>query len=339
MSSQQLPNLIKSPLREPLPPGYYIRSLLDIFSVALAFVVGMAYYWYLDGSLPAYVAPAAFIPFAILAIMQVFLGKGGGWRLIVILLEALVMVLPFFRTAPGLLVGVFTAVSVLLLRADLHARAEIEESTRVRFYRVAKSVANTTLIAVVLFMVAMYVSRASAQNLFLSEQSFNGVFRWTANEVKKYYPHIDLNSSVQQFASRMTDNELKKNEAFSSLSTEQQQKVFEKSVSGIIENMKVIFGPRINPDDNIARTAYLAIIERFENLQRRYGAWFLIAWAFLIMVIVHNVGFIVTLPTIFIAYLLYLALAGMRTFEIAQESTSQEKISFPLDQKKPPPVS
>ena len=330
--TQELTNLIKKPLLEPTPPGYYTLIIFDSLTVLFAFAVSLAYRFFLEGALSVLFVIFSFICLCAFSVVESFVAKNGIRRFVVAVIEGVVMVVPFYDTPISILAGAFAGVVFFLVLGQQAARSEIESNLKIQFYRTARVNTGKIAIAVVLFAVLVYLPRVTPESVFVSENNFNGFFRWTADTIKHSYPNIDLGGTIQQFAGRMTDSQIeelkKKDDTFSSLSSAKQSELFEQSVQSITENIKALIGMDVRPTDSVSRTAYLYIISKLNLLQAKLGIWFLVGWALIVAFAVYNVGFLIVLPTLLFCFLVYDLLIGLKVITIKQENATRDYVSF-----------
>lgn len=325
---QNLINQVKPESFSSHGPGFYKLLVLDFLTVAAAALLGYVYKGYLASQFGISFLLFALALFGVASVLQVFLGKDFGRRILVLFLETMTLLI-FFYSYDIRILGISAVILFFfLVFGEIAGRREIENGLNLRFFRTTHRILPKLVTALLLVFIILYFPQWQSKNEFFSEKAFQGLFDWSAGVAGNIYPEITFNSSFQKLAEGFANFQLKNNAAFVGLPSDAKQKVVEQTASQIADNLGKSLGTVILPQDSVGKVFYGFIIRLLEGWRTRFGNFFLIGWFFALFLILRGFGTIFYMIISFISFIVYQILLAAGAIRIVGESRTKEAVEF-----------
>ncbi|MGB7958060.1 MAG: hypothetical protein WCF77_04460 [Minisyncoccia bacterium] len=328
--SQNLINQIRVEKLEPISKaeGFYKSIILDVLAVMAAFFMGCAYFLFLQGTWPFIVPVCAFLILTVATAMEALLEGSLKRRIEILILEAVVLLVPFYATDVRLLATCAVIVLIFFLIGYLQSRSELDHGTTVRFFRSTHGVTAKTVTAMLLVAIILYLPMASAGKFFIGEPEFGAFFDWAAGLIGNFYPAISFTGSLDDFAQSVAKNELAGAATFTALSPANQSAAILAGTGQIEENLSKSLGVTLSSSSPMSDVAYAAIKNMLQSWSVRFSIWFLAGWALAVFLILRSVGVLVVWVSQFLTMIVYEMLLSSGAIRIVEQPQTKEVIEF-----------
>lgn len=322
-----LSQLPKAPLIT--APKNLVKSIiLDAVIVALAVVSGIFFASYLSGGM-AFIWPlcatAIFIAFSVLGTI---LTKNFTHRALVIMLEALGFLVAFIG-APISLLGVSFAVMVLLFLWGEHlSREDAENSVEIRFFQITKRPLSKILSAIAIAGIILYIPTWNKKTVFISPETFDSIYSWSAKIVGGLYPEFKFNSDLGTFAKSVAKTQLEKSSNFTLFSPSLKEKTLTDLGGQILGNLSKFFGFGLDPRDTFGSVIYSFVSKSLVDLKQKFGGTFVTVWAVGVFIFVRSLATIFGYLISFLSFLIYQALIAFQVIRVKTENKPHEIVEF-----------
>ncbi len=310
------------------PRGFYKSIVFDCLTVLSSLGAGYAYSSYLNSTVSLTLLLTAFGLFLTFSALQVFLTKSSDRRFLVILLETVAFLLYFYSYDLKLL-GMSALVFLFFyLWGTISARGELQNSLKIKFFRTVRPVLGRLTTAFALVVVILYLERWDQKNIFVSEETFQGVFSWAVGFTNNFYPDLNISSSFDKLLENLTRVQLQNNAAYNALNPDSQQSAFKNATNETRVSLGTRLGINISLGESTGKVAYDFLIKMLNDWRNRFQRLFIVGWIIAVFLIIRGIGSILTLLIGFISFVVYQIMIASDFIHISGETASKEVIGF-----------
>lgn len=220
------------------------------------------------------------------------------------------------------------AVFLLLVSGNYGGYSELQNSLKVKFWRVSRAVLPKAIMGLIIFGTAVYAgifSGQSADKFFVSEQAFEKTITVSAAPfIRKFLPEFDLSLSVQDLIAKMAENQVERNPQFKILPNSLKKQLVNQATTELKERTLELAGSPVDFQKNPGRAIYGVLVFQFNQLTSR--AKTIVAAAVAALLFLTAIGFawpIRILMTI-AAFIIYEIFLGLGFAMVALEGRSRE---------------
>jgi hypothetical protein len=309
--------------------------LFDAITVVFAGLFGYAFSRYLYGGLSFWWVVSALLIWCAVSVIEGLLQKDLKRRFIFAALEAMALLIFFFTLPRQALVlsGVITI--LVLVWGYVAMRHELENSVEVQFFTVSGKMVGKVVTAAVAFMIIMYASFTTVNgSFFVSENGFNVFYNWAAQFANNFYPTIQFNGSVENFAKGVAREQWQNNPAFAKLSPSEQSTALSQAEKQILGALTIASGSSSTPEiaptstEPTSHVFYNYLAAQANTLQNRFNDFFIGAWGIMAFLIARGIGIIVVWVGQFVALILYELLLAADFMKVIEETATRETIAY-----------
>lgn len=299
-------------------------SIIGVLVVAAAF--GSGYFFSLVN------LPLAFlflIVFGLFFVIQTLLIQDTRGIILLSFLESVAIALPFFRNLTAEYLALTFILFFVLFSAIWSARKEMENSFKIRLFKVSRIALTNALSGALLFSGAIYLGMAGSQ--FLSEKQSKFLIDETIAPVAK--------ALVPTYSSKMTVGDFFTGTVLKNLSSDEKailekappdlrNQLINNNVLKLVKNFEGYLGGPINLNSTVADVIYIGINKKVSNLEN--DAKILLSLGILIFLwflISSTIAFpLIYFPISLLSYLLYESLLMFGFAYIQLEMRNKEVI-------------
>ncbi len=310
------------------PQGFWRSIALDAASVIAAALFGYAYYRYLMIGSSLWFVLAAMTFFGVTAVIQVFLAKKSGRRMLVILLETIAMLGWFWHDNPTILGITAGILLVMLLWGYVSAHMLVRNSVEVPFFGASGNVLGKLTTGVLLLMVLIYVPRIDGNALVVSRQGFGTFFDWTSGLVNNFYPQLALNGTFGDFAQSFTKMELANNPSFQGLNTAQQNAAVAHNTQQFVANFTASSSSPVATSTPTSDAFYDMLNGVLSAWHSQSSGWFDLGWVVILFIGLRALGVVFVWFAQFVSLIFYEILIASGFMKVTEETRTQEAVSY-----------
>ncbi|OGZ52628.1 MAG: hypothetical protein A3B25_00320 [Candidatus Ryanbacteria bacterium RIFCSPLOWO2_01_FULL_48_26] len=322
-------NLINQIKKSPqfIEGAIYKPLIIDALSILSALWFGYAYSRFLvGGSGQAFLASLGI--FSILSTIQVFFTKAFRRRILVIILQTICILVPFYGYDTMFLAVAAGIYMFFVICGELLAYGELENCIEIRFFKIARTSLKKLTTALVLLMVILYLPQWDEKKAFIPREGFKSLYAWTTNIIRNFYPGIDFNSTFISFTRSFARSGLQGSKEFDDLSLVNKEVMVEQVSVQIATNISKSLDAAIFPEDSMADVFYNSILKLLANLKDRFKQSFLLIWALSVFFIIRGIGVIFYWIASLVSFILYELLLTSGFVHIVGITKTHEVIDF-----------
>ncbi len=315
----------KSPFAQ---PAFYKPLIFDVLAIASALWVGHSYAQFLSDASVGLMLVIALGVFSLFSSIQVVLTKSFRRRMVVLVLQAIAILIPFRDYGVTVL---SVAAGVYLLFAawgELLTYGELENNIEIRFFKSLHPCFRKLTTALVLVMLILYLPNWNEKHAFVPKENFQGMYAGAATLAKSFYPDVDFNSTFEALARGLARVELQKNPAFKDLSDASKETIIAQTASSTMDSVGKNIGAPISPEDSASDVLYNSILKLLADLKVRFGQSFLLVWALIAFLVIRGFGTIFYWIVLTLSFILYELLITSGFIKIIGITTSHEIVDF-----------
>jgi len=316
---------ISAPWRQ---ADFWKPIMLGVVSAALAASVGYAYSRYLAGGFAITWLFLALGVYAAVSTLHVFFTRSFGRRLGWLLLDTIALLIFFYRGDLRFVGAAAAFIVILFLWGDLTGKSALANGLEVRFFHVAIPFLKKFTTAMLLALIALYLSQSSQGNLFVSQGSFDSFFTWASAFTANIYPGLTLNASFGQLAESIARIELQTNAGFNALSPADQDALVAETADRITASFSNAMGAPVSPNEPTGNAIYDYIIAKMQSLKDQFKNWFVIVWALIVFFVIRAFGLIFYWLAALLSFIFYQILLASGFVHILGESRTHEVIVY-----------
>lgn len=308
--------------------GLYKSLGLDAVAVIAAAVFGFSYYGYLTRGYSVWVLLAAFLFFAAVFALEVFITERTRRALLVAVLQSVGVVAFFWRIDWRVLVVTGAIMFAFLVWGHFSGRHRLENSIEVPFFGATSVALGKFTTGALIFMILIYVPNVGGNPLVISPKSFGTLFDWASAVVNDFYPSISLQGSFGSFSESVAKMELQNNPNFQNLTPDQKSAVVSQQTT---QFEKTFLGNATGTvaSSSSASDAFYNVLQGMANAwQSEAGGWFLIGWIAVVFIALRSVGVIFNWIAQFVTLMFYELLLATGFIKIHEEEHIREVIAL-----------
>ncbi len=316
---------IESPWRH---ANFWKPIILDAVTIASALGVGYAFSRYLENALMVQWLLVALGLYASLSALHVFFTKTFGHRFTVLVLEA-IGILVFFYRADVRLLGIAAAIIAFFCSWGYVAGMyQLDNGLDVKFFRAAAPFLRKFTTAMVLALIVIFISQRNQDLLFVSKNNFQVFFDWVAGFANRFYPEVTFNASWSELARSLARLELNNSGNFKNLPASSQEPLLLQAAEQITTTFSNAVGKPIAPDEPTGNVVYDFIVGKLQKLKEQFKNWFVLTWALVIFLVIRGFGLIFYWLAAMLSFVLYQILLASGFIHIIGESRTHEVIVY-----------
>lgn len=293
-----------------------------------ALAAGYAYSIYLNSALSLPALLAALGVFSVFATLQIFFTKELGRRFLVVILETIAFLAPFYEYDFRLLGAAAVTILIFYFWGTVSARKELENGLKIKFFRASRALLGKLVTALTLALVILYLQNWDQKDLFVSEKTFQSFFAWSADFSGKLYPELTLNSSFDKFAESVTKTQLREDPAFQALTPAAQKTALEQAARQASKGFAEKLGVVVLPDESLGSVVYDVILNTLGGWRDKFQGIFTALWIIAVFLILKGIGSIFSFLVGLVSFLIYQILLASDFAHVAGEAVTKEVIEF-----------
>lgn len=311
------------------PTGFWRSVVLDLLSVLSALFLGYTYFRYLTTGLSPWYALGIFLAFSAFSVLQVFLAKGIGRRVLMILAEAIALVVCFvFYNDWQVVLIAGLAAFVVLLWGYFASRLTVRNQMEVQFFKATRNVLGKVTTAVLLVMVIVYVPQAQGDQIFMPRESFKVLFNWATGFLNNFYPGISLTGSFGDFSQNFARAQLQNNVTFGSLTQSQQNVAIEQAMAELSGAVAKTTGIAPTQSESVSDVAYDYLVSTLVNLRNKFQDQFTLWWIIALFLILRSIGIVFVWIAQIASLVLYEILLAGGFMHIDEATQTKEIVAY-----------
>ncbi len=310
------------------PQGVWRSVALDTVSVIAAALFGYTYYRYLTLGSSLWFVLAAMTFFGVTAVVQAFLAKKSGRRILIVLLETIATLGWFWHDNPMILGITAGVLFVMLVWGYVSGRMLVRNSVEVPFFGASGNVLGKLTTGVLLFMILIYVPRIGGNALVVSRKGFGTFFDWTAGLVNNFYPQLALNGTFGDFAQSFTKMELANNPSFQGLNTAEQNAAVAQTTQQFVINFTASSSSPVATSTPTSDAFYNMLNGVLSAWQGQSSGWFDLGWVVILFIGLRALGVVFVWFAQFISLIFYEILIASGFMKVTEETRTQETVSY-----------
>ncbi len=338
MKLQDNSNLLKqvkagSITRFPKAAAFYKILGLDILVIFAAFFSSWSFLDFLDGKAVFWLPGVATALLMVFSIFEVLMGEDFFRRSIVLILEIIAIILPFYLRNQSLNYYYFlTAAAILvvfLFLGELQGRRSLDDNVRVRFFRVAKKELSKLTTALILVFLVFYFPQTNAQkSVALSQYFFGGLYGVSVKIINGLYPEINLNGSYGDFIKSMVDYQLSGNVQFETMPPAVQGQLRGQATTQLMSQISSRLGMAIPANESLSGVFRSYLMNVLNGWRTQYGILFFGVWVLVFFFFVRSVAVIFYWAVALVAYLVYEILIASDFLRLIPKNRIQEVVEI-----------
>lgn len=321
---QGQPNLVNNKTEIRAPIGRTRSLITDILALLLAASVGYTFQtWLILGGMP-YMFLAAAALFSLMATLNSFLPKTAEHRYWIILAEAALIAVWFYRFPLIYLIIAALLLLICLMWGEAELHSVLNRQLEVGFFHPAKSKLGKTVTGITVFGIIIFASISTGPNP-IPESFFDGIYSPAAKLVAGFYPDINFQGSAAQFAHDLAGAQVKNVPEFAKLPPAAQNKALDQGTSQILSSVGVTSDQAKEP---LSVVAYGYITELLSAARERIGTLFILIWVLLLFILLRSTLIIADYMLLIIGWLLFEVILASNFVHLAGETCTKEIISY-----------
>lgn len=253
------------------------------------------------------------------------------WRVnLIILLESLAFLLVFYDMfSLNILLGALAAFLVLLW-GSFAGRDELENTLKVKFWRIGKRVIPKGIFALALFVGVVYAGAAIGQNeeFPLSQSAFEKLVGPVLQNglVQNFLPGLDINLPTSELFKNLAEKQVEGNQQLNLLPAAAKNELIGQAAAETQKRLSEFLGVTLNSNLNILTAIYDAGIKKFASLSDNAKMAVPITLAVLLFLTIVGLTLPIRWLIALIAFLFYEIFLALGFTEVTLEGRSREII-------------
>jgi hypothetical protein len=338
MALQDNSNLLKqvranSITRFPRAAAFYKILGLDILIILAAFFSSETFLDFLDGKLSFWLPVFSVAFLMAFSVFEVLMGKNFFRRSVVLILEIIAVILPFYLKNQSLSYYYFLTAAVALIfflfLGELQSRRSLDDNIRVRFFRVAKKELSKLTTALVLVFLIFYFPQANAQkSVALSQYFFDGIYGVSVKLANGLYPEINLSGSYGDFIKSMVDYQLSGDIRFETMPPAIQNQLRSQATAQLMSQISGRLGMSISAKDSLNEVFQTYFMKILNGWRTQYGVLFFGVWLLALFFSIRSVAVVFYWSVALVFYLIYEILIASDFLRLIPKNRIQEVVEI-----------
>lgn len=223
------------------------------------------------------------------------------------------------------LVGAGIAFLFLLLAAK-KGKSGMRDMIHIRFWRIGKMVLPSAIAAVFLFISAAYVYGTDKKEFVIPYSDFKVLFSLSSFLVDKVYPGFNINWTVNEFVSFLTQKQIEGNSQFGILPKYLQNQMIDAAAKEFTKKISDLTGVPVNAKLPIIEAFYEILKYKLTGLFQNSQSLISISIAVLLFLILEGIALPVRWLAAVLGFIIYEVLIAAEFARISYEGISKENI-------------
>lgn len=270
--------------------------------------------------------------FLVFFILDVFFIKTAWLANLIIFLNVAAFSAPFYDRLSQIF-GIGALISFLfLIWGGYSGRRELENTLRIKFWRISRKAFPKAMIALALFVAVVYAEVSNFEigekEFFISKTTFEKIISPAANLgiIQKFLPGFDLSLPIEKLIENLAVNQAEKNSQFNLLPETAKNQLINQSVADLEKEISNFIGGPLNPQATTSDALYDIIVSKFSGLPANVKSAVPMIMAALIFLIIVSLSYFIRLIVTVLAFLIYEICLALGFSVIMMEGRSKEII-------------
>lgn len=263
---------------------------------AVGVAAAAAFSYYLNIVLVNFSAPAgiyfltAAAVFLILVFLESLFVKDFGRLSAIFFIEAAALAAPFYgHFSRFIFIG--TVITLLfLIWGGWSGKTELQYSTKIRIFRIARSVLPKAVTALSVFIAAGYISVYQDNKVLISRSAFERIVISSEGIVRWYYGDFSFADTFQQAAQKIILRQNSGNLAYQTLTSAQKADLLKKTTEELRQRISVFFDVPVGNEQKLMDILYSGFTKFSLNISQSQKVAALFIFAAVIFLIVRSFG-------------------------------------------------
>lgn len=252
----------------------------------------------------------------------------------IIFLESLAFSAMFYDKLSITFAGGVLASFLILLWANYSGRLELENTMKIKFWRIGKKVLPKAIVALALFIGIAYISSigsvgaADGKEFFISQSVFEKIISPVINMkiVQSFLPGFNLSLPVGELAKNLAVNQIEQNSQLKLLPAAAKNQLINQAAKELEDKFSDIIGAPVNPKIGTLETLYRAMVKKFSELPENIRVVVPAGVAVLIFLTIVSLTLPIRWLATILAYFIYEICLALGFSDIMLEGRSREII-------------
>jgi len=312
----------------------FILSTLAVISALIGgYFMNSVAYEGVDLSVNMYVVLgvvlAFFLAFQILAVLLI---DRKLWLLSTILISGIALGAGFFANFNQTLVLAVIAAVIILCSGGFSARAALDDSLKVHFFRFFNNVLRRGVLALALFASIIFFNVFSLKpfdvnNPLFPQAVFEASLKGASRALQGVLQGMDFSLSLREIASKTLDQQIASQPTIAESITPALRKQLETRVMEEYQTkLEGVLGQKVNPDEKLSDSIYFSVLGKINNASQQTKLIILIICAALVFFGISAISPIIRPIIALLAFIIYEILITFKFCTVVYENKSKETI-------------
>ncbi|MBI4993631.1 hypothetical protein HZC33_01565 [Candidatus Wolfebacteria bacterium] len=277
----------------------------------------------------------AFLFFLIFFLLQIFFVEEFWKVFVAILIEWFGFFLAFnfdkikILAIPDWKFLVVFGISILLAFVSLKkGKDAIQDSIKIKFFKINKAVMPTAIAAMFLFVSGAYVYGIDKKDFVVPYSDFQAVFSSSDVFVAKIYPGFTSSWTINELANYLAQNQIEQMPQFDALSKSAKKQLTDVAVKEFEKKASDFFGAPLNAKLKISEAIYEILKNKLMGFSANVQILLSISILLLMFLLLESVAIFVRWIVSIAAFVLYEILLAAEFAKISYEGISKERITL-----------
>ncbi len=254
------------------------------------------------------------------------------WKInLIIFLNVLFLAAPFFDRLSGKINLGLLISFLFLVWANYNGRQELNNTLKIKFWRISKKTIPKAIIALAVFVGFVYVGvvGSGTKGFFISQATFEKVVSPITQNglVQKLLPGLDLSLSTGDLIQNLATNQVEQNSQFDLLSQSDKSQLINQSIEDLESEASSLVGAPLDLKARASDELYKIVAAKFDTLSPNVAPTTIpIVVAALIFLTIVGLSLPIRLVTSALAFLVYEICLALGFSVIMLEGRSREII-------------
>lgn len=273
---------------------------------------------------------SVFLSFLTVFLIGVFFIKSGFRASQIIFLESLAFLAAFYDyLSVNIAIGALASF-LILLWANHSGRLELENTMKIKFWRIGKKVLPKAIVALSLFVSVAYVGVVGAgeKEFFISQQVFEKIISPAIDMkiVQNFLPGFDSSLPTGELIKNLAKSQIEKNSQMKLLPEAAKKQLINQTAKELEKQFSDFIGAPINPKAKTLETLYRAMVKKISELPENIRVVVPVGVAALIFLTIISLTLPIRWLVSILAYLVYEICLALGFSVIMLEGRSREII-------------
>ncbi len=313
-----------------LPRGAYKLIVLNGLTIASALGLSYTYHLFLNRLTGLSIVLIMFVLLVIFSSFETILTKSVRRRALLILVEIFAL-FAFFYTLPlkFLLLAVGSAAFFIIL-GEIQGRREASQVLKPSYFRVSRVTGTKIMTGLILVAIFMYFPKIQNADQIIPQETFGSLFNWSAGTMKRLYPEIQFQGTIDNLLETLARYEIKKNSLYYEMPIPAQELLKQSLIQERKKQFEGWLGlkTQLAGGDEVKNVLYNFTELKAKKIRDEHFQEFSVAWAILLFLIGKGIGLIlIPIISILIFFIIQIFLAANFVF-VAGETRTKESLTL-----------